>query len=323
MVHAIRLHRYGGPEVLTWEPIDLSAPGAGEIRVAHTTVGLNFIDIYHRSGLYPLPLPLIPGSEAAGIVEAVGSGVTRFKQGDRVAYAGPIGSYSQARLVKADQLVAIPDSVTDETAAAVMLQGLTARYLLLETYPVQRGETILMHAAAGGVGLLLCQWAKALGVTVIGTTSTPEKAALAMANGCAHALTETGSDLITRVKELTGGTGVAVVYDSIGAATFDVSLDCLAPRGTFVSFGNASGPVPPLDIGRLAQKGSLYLTRPRLGDYTATEAALTAAATDLFGRLGDGTLKVHIGQRYPLSEAAAAHQALADRKTVGSTVFTV
>jgi len=321
MTHAIRIHETGGPEVLRWEEVAVGAPGPGEARVRHTAVGLNFIDTYHRSGLYPLPLPAVPGSEGAGVVVQVGDGVAGLKPGDRVAYAGPVGAYAEERLVAADRLVPLPDGVDDRVAAAAMLKGMTAQYLLRRTHRVEAGETILLHSAAGGVGLIAAQWAKSLGATVIGTVSTDEKAALAREAGCDHVVVTSREDFVARVKEVTGGAGVRVVYDAVGKDTFAGSLDCLAPLGLMVSFGNASGPVPPVAPLVLAQKGSLFLTRPTLMAYTARREDLLATAADLFSVLGSGAVKLRIGATWPLSEAAAAHAALESRRTTGSTLL--
>ncbi|MGE3773768.1 MAG: quinone oxidoreductase [Gammaproteobacteria bacterium] len=324
MPNAIRVHETGGPEVLRWEAVEVGAPGPEEIRVRHTRVGLNYIDIYYRTGLYAAPTPFVPGFEAAGVVEAVGAKVTDLKVGDRVAYAnGPLGAYAETRLLPAERAVKLPASITDEQAAAMMLQGMTAQYLLRRTYRVQPGDTILVHAAAGGVGLIACQWAKHLGATVIGTVSTDEKAALAKANGCDHPIVYTREDFQARVLEITGGRKLPVVYDSVGRDTFMKSLDCLAPLGTMVLFGQASGPVPPLDLGVLAQKGSLFVTRPTLFTYTAQRADLLATAQDLFDVVGSGAVKIAVNQTYPLRDAAQAHADLAARRTTGSTVFTV
>jgi len=307
---------------MQWDEVPVGDPGAGEARVRHTAVGVNYIDTYHRNGLYKLPLPSGIGSEAAGIVEAVGSGVTELKAGDRVAYTGgPPGSYAETRIVSADRLVKIPEGVSDRVAATLMLKGLTVQYLLRQTYPLKGGETILLHAAAGGIGLIACQWARALGVTVIGTVSSDEKAALAKANGCTHAIVYTRENFVERVKELTGGKGVPVVYDGVGKETFPASLDCLSPRGTFVSFGNASGPVPPFDILLLSQKGSLYATRPTLVTYTAKRADMVRMAEDVFSMVKAGKIVNEARQTYPLKEAANAHRDLESRKTTGSTVL--
>ncbi|MHC4911003.1 MAG: quinone oxidoreductase family protein [Planctomycetota bacterium] len=320
---AIRFHTVGGPEVLRWEEVALGAPSAGEVLIRHTAVGVNYIDIYHRTGLYPVAGPPSGlGLEAAGVVEAVGSGVTEVAVGDRVAYAtGPIGAYMERRVVPAGQLVPVPDGVSDEQAAAMMLKGLTAQYLLRRTHRVRSGETILFHAAAGGVGLIACQWAKHLGVRVIGTAGSDEKAALAGANGCDEVIVYTRENFTEHVRELTGGAGVPVVYDSVGKATFEGSLDCLAPLGLMVSFGNASGPVPPVSIAILAQKGSLFLTRPTLASYVARREDLLAAAEELFSVVASGAVKIHIKHRYPLAEAAAAHRDLEARRTIGSIVL--
>ncbi|MFC7332553.1 quinone oxidoreductase family protein [Rhodocista pekingensis] len=322
MVHAIRIHETGGPDVLRWEKVAVGDPGPGEVRLRHTAVGLNFIDIYHRSGLYPQPLPFVPGMEAAGVVEAVGEGVTGFAPGDRVGYcSGPIGAYAEARLIPAQGLVALPDWLDDRTAAAMLLQGMTAQYLLRRTYRVKPGDSILIHAAAGGVGLIVCQWASALGATVIGTVGSEEKAALARAHGCHHAINYTREDFVARVKEITGGRGVDVVYDSVGADTFLKSMDCLRRLGMLVSFGQSSGKLAPLDTGLLAAKGGLFLTRPTLFQYIATRAELEETAADLFAVVKDGTVKVEVRQTFPLRDAAEAHRALEARRTTGSTVL--
>ncbi|MGE4447704.1 MAG: quinone oxidoreductase [Azospira sp.] len=322
MTHAIRFHRTGGPEVLQWEEVGVGEPGSGEVRVRHAAVGLNFIDTYHRSGLYPVPLPSGIGLEGAGTVEALGPGVTHLQVGDRVAYAGgPLGAYSEARLIPADRLIRLPDSLSFETGAAMMLQGLTAAYLLRRTYRVQKGDTVLIHAAAGGVGLIACQWAKALGATVIGTVSTEAKAELARAHGCDHPILYTREDFARRVRDITGGEGVPVVYDGIGKDTFTGSLDSLRPLGTMVSFGNASGPVGRIDPLLLSQKGSLFFTRPTLMHYTARRADLEALATELLGVVTSGQVKIEVHQRFPLQQAAAAHIALEGRQTTGSTVL--
>lgn len=322
MTHAIRFHRTGGPEVLQWEEVGVGEPGPGEVRVRHAAVGLNFIDTYHRSGLYPVPLPSGIGLEGAGTVEALGPGVTHLQVGDRVAYAGgPLGAYSEARLIPADRLIRLPDSLSFETGAAMMLQGLTAAYLLRRTYRVQKGDTVLIHAAAGGVGLIACQWAKALGATVIGTVSTEAKAELARAHGCDHPILYTREDFARRVRDITGGEGVPVVYDGIGKDTFSGSLDSLRPLGTMVSFGNASGPVGLIDPLLLSQKGSLFFTRPTLMHYTARRADLEALATELLGVVTSGQVKIEVHQRFPLQQAAAAHIALEGRQTTGSTVL--
>ena len=324
MTHAIRIHQHGGPEVLKWEAVEVAAPGVGEVRLRQTAVGLNYIDVYQRTGFYPTPTPFVLGLEAAGVVEAVGADVTQLKVGDRVAYAtGPIGAYAQARTMPADRLVKVPDGISDHQAAAMMLQGMTAQYLLQGTYKVQRGDTILIHAAAGGVGLILCQWAKHLGATVIGTVSSDAKAILAQSHGCDHPIVYTREDFHARVMEITHGAKVPVVYDSVGRDTFNKSLDCLAPLGVLALFGQASGPVPPFDLGVLAQKGSLFVTRPTLFTYTAKRADLEASANALFAVVQSGAVKIEVNQSYPLSEAATAHRDLEARKTTGSTVFTV
>ncbi len=322
MTRKIQMTKAGGPEVMQMVDVDVPPPGAGEVQIRHTAIGLNFIDTYHRSGLYPLPMPCGLGLEAAGVVEVVGEGVTEISEGDRVAYgAGPIGAYSEKRNIPAGRLVKLADNVDDETAAAMMLKGMTVRYLLRETYEVQPGDTILLHAVAGGVGLIACQWAKALGATVIGTTSSPEKAALATEHGCDHVINYTHEDVAARVREITDGAGVPVVYDGVGAATINASLDSLAPRGVLASFGNASGPVVNFDLGLLAAKGSLYITRPSLMTYVASDDALQANARDLMDVLANGKVKISINQRYPLEDVQQAHQALEAGKTTGSTVL--
>ncbi len=322
MSHAIRFHATGGPEVLRWEEVAVADVAPTEARVRHHAVGLNFIDIYHRTGLYPVPLPSGIGLEAAGVVEAVGSAVADLKPGDRVAYAGgPIGAYAEVRNLPADRLVKLPEAIDFKTGAAMMLQGMTAQYLLRRTCKVEAGDTILIHAAAGGVGLIVCQWARALGATVIGTVSSDDKAALARAHGCDHAIVYTRENFTERVKEITGGKGVRVVYDSIGKDTFTGSLDCLRPLGMMVSFGNASGPVPPFDTGELAKRGSLFLTRPTLFTYTAQRPDLLAIAGDLFAVVASGKVRIEVNQTYALKDAAQAQADLAARKTTGSTVL--
>lgn len=322
MTKAIRIHENGGPEVMRWEDIEVGEPDPGEIRIRHNAVGLNFIDVYHRTGLYSLDLPTGLGMEAAGVVESVGEGVTEFKPGDRVAYASPPpGAYAEVRLMPADRVVKLPDAIDDRTAAAMMLQGMTAQYLLRRTYRVQAGDTVLIHAAAGGVGLIACQWARHLGATVIGTVGNEEKAELARAHGCHHPIIYTREDFVKRVREITQGEGVAVVYDSVGKDTFMGSLDCLRPRGMMVSFGNASGPVPAFEPAILAAKGSLFLTRPTLMHYTARREDLLAAANDLFEVVTSGAVKIEVRQTYPLAQAAQAHRDLEARKTTGSTVL--
>lgn len=321
MSHVIRIHQHGGPEQMQWEETKVADPGPGEVRVRNTAVGLNFIDTYHRSGLYPLPLPLVLGSEGAGVVEAVGPKVREFKVGDRVAYAQPIGAYAEVLIRPVARLVKIPAGIKDETAAAMMLKGMTAWYLCRRTYRVKKGDTIVVHAAAGGVGQILCQWAKHLGATVIGTVGSDEKAALAKKAGCKHVVVTSREKLSERVKAITKGKGVPVVYDGIGKDTFMESLDCLAPLGLLASFGNASGAVSPVNIGILAQKGSLFLTRPTLVTYTSNREDLLTAARELFAVVKKGAVKITINQRYPLREAAQAHRDLEARKTTGSTVL--
>ena len=321
MPKAIRIHETGGPEVLKWEDVEIGKPGQGEALIRQTAVGLNFIDTYHRTGLYPLPLPAVLGMEGAGMVEEVGAGVTDVKPGDRVAYAGVLGAYTERRLIAADRLVPLPDGVSDIQAAAMMLKGMTAEYLLLRTHRVQRGETILVHAAAGGVGLIMCQWAKHLGATVIGTVGSDEKAELARANGCDHPIVYTRENFTERVRALTGGAGVPVVYDSVGKDTFLGSLDCLSPLGLMVSYGNASGAVPPFNIGLLAQKGSLFLTRPVLMAYTAKREDLLSSARALFEVVESGVVKIKLERTWPLEDAASAHRELEGRRTTGSTVL--
>jgi NADPH2:quinone reductase len=324
MPHAIRFEKPGGPEVLQWQEVPLGKPGQGQVRLRHTAVGLNYIDTYHRSGLYPLPMPSGLGSEGAGVIEEVGPGVSGLKAGDRVAYAGgPIGAYAEARVMPADRLVPVPAGISDSQAAAMMLKGMTAWYLVRRTHVVKRGETILIHAAAGGVGLIVCQWAKHLGATVIGTVGDEEKAALARKHGCDHPILYRHEDFVARVSELTGGKKVPVVYDSVGKDTFYKSLDCLAPLGLLASFGQSSGSVGPVDIGILAGKGSLFLTRPTLNTYTASREDLLTAARELFEVVEKGHVKIAVNQTYPLREAARAHRDLQDRKTTGQTVLTV
>jgi NADPH2:quinone reductase len=318
---AIRIHQTGGPEVLHYEDVELPAPAVGEVRVRHAAIGVNFIDTYHRSGLYKVPLPAGIGSEAAGTVEALGSGVTTLKVGDRVAYAGTIGAYAEANNVPADKLVKLPDGVSEEAAAAALLKGMTVQYLLTRTYSVNPGETILFHAAAGGVGLIFGQWAKHIGATTIGTVGSPDKIALAKSHGYDHVLDLSKDDWVKRVRELTSGEGVPVVYDGVGKATWDGSLDCLAVRGMMVSFGNSSGAVPPFAPGILAGKGSLYVTRPTLGSYTRNAEELQETADDLFAVIASGAVKIEINQRFKLSEAARAHEALQSRQTTGATIL--
>ena len=322
MPKAIRIHKPGGPEVLSWDDIAVPPPGDGEAQIRHTAIGLNYIDTYHRTGLYALPMPAVIGSEGAGVVEAVGPGVADVKRGDRVAYGNaPVGAYAELRNIPAARLVKIPDGISDQQAASMMLKGMTTQYLIRQTYKVQKGDTILLHAAAGGVGLILCQWAKHLGATVIGTVGSKDKAALAKAHGCDHAILYREEDFVARVKAITGGAGVPVVYDSVGKDTFEGSLKCLQPMGLMVLFGAASGPVPPLDLGRLAGLGSLYVTRPTLMTYTAKREDLVATAKDLFEVVTSGAVKIEIKQTYPLAEAAQAHRDLEARKTTGSTIL--
>jgi len=318
---AIRIHETGGPEVLRYEDVELPPPAPGQVRVRHTAIGINFIDTYHRSGLYKLPLPTGIGGEAAGIVETLGSDVSALKIGDHVAYAGIIGAYAEANNVPADKLVKIPHGVSDENAAASLLKGMTVQYLLKRTFPVQREQTILFHAAAGGVGLIFGQWAKHIGATVIGTVGSDEKIALAKSHGYDHVLNLSKDDWGKRVRELTNGEGVPVVYDGVGKATWDGSLDCLAVRGMMVSFGNSSGAVPPFAPGILSAKGSLYVTRPTLGSYTRTAKELQDTADDLFAVIASGAVKIEINQRFKLSEAAKAHEALQSRQTTGATIL--
>lgn len=322
MAHGVRVHAVGGPEALVWEEISVGTPGPGEVRIRQRAAGLNFIDVYHRTGLYPLAsLPAVIGMEGAGDVVELGAGVTSLAAGDRVAYAGVLGGYAEERVIAADRLVKLPEAIAYETAAAMMLQGMTVRYLLRETYNVVPGTVVLFHAAAGGVGLIACQWARAIGATLIGTVSTEEKAELARANGAAHVIVTSREDFVQRVAEITEGHGCDVVYDSVGKDTFRGSLDCLKPRGLWVSFGNASGPVPPFDLSLL--KGSLFATRPSLMAYTATHAELAENAADLFGMVESGAVRIAVNQTFPLEEAAAAHAALEGRRTTGSTVLTI
>ena len=322
MPFAIRFHQTGGPEVLRWEEVAVGDPAPGEARVRHEAVGLNFIDTYHRTGLYPMPLPSGIGLEGAGVVEAVGEGVNDVRPGDRVAYAGgPVGAYSQVRCLPAHRLLKLPQTIDCRTGAAMMLQGLTSAYLLRRTYCVQPGDTVLIHAVAGGVGLIACQWAKALGATVIGTVSTEAKAELARQHGCDHVIFYTREDIVQRVRAVTGGEGVAVVYDGVRKDTFMASLDCLRPRGMMATFGNASGAVPPFDPLLLTQKGSLFLTRPKLADYTTKREELLALGDELFDVVQRGKVRIEVNQTYALADAASAHRDLEARKTTGSTIF--
>jgi NADPH:quinone reductase len=320
---AILVSQHGGPEVLEWRDHDAGKPGPGEVLVRQEAVGLNFLDVYFRTGLYPAPkgLPLVPGNEAAGVVTEVGEGVTLFKEGDRVAYAGPIGAYAQERVIEAAKIVKVPEGIDLDVAAGMMLKGMTAEYLLKRTYEVKPGDTILFHAAAGGVGLIAGQWAKALGATVIGTVGSKEKADLAVANGYDHVINYRTEDFVARVREITGGKGADVVYDSVGKDTFPGSLDCLKPRGLWASFGQSSGPIEPFNIGILSQKGSLYATRPTLFTYIASRPELEASANALFDVVSRGVVKIDINQRYPLAEASRAHADLEGRKTSGTTVL--
>lgn len=321
MTHAIRIHANGGPEAMQWEAVPTPEPGPGEALIRHGAVGLNYIDVYFRTGLYKAPnMPLVIGQEGAGTVLSVGPGVTAVAPGDRVAYAGPLGAYVTERVIPADRLVKLPDNISFETGAAMMLQGMTVQYLLRRTYKVKAGDTIVVHAAAGGVGLIMCQWAKHLGATVIGVVSSEEKAALARAHGAAHTIVGYSS-LVAEVKRITSGAMVPVVYDSVGKDTFNLSLDCLAPLGLMVSYGNASGAVPPVDIGVLAAKGSLFLTRPSLATYTAKRSDLETVAADLFDVVSKGAVKIQVNQTFALKDAAQAHIALEARKTTGSTVL--
>ncbi len=321
MTKAIRIHKHGGPEVMQWEDIEVPAPGPGQARIRHTAVGLNFVDTYNRSGLYPQQMPLIIGGEGAGVVVAVGPGVTDLKAGDRIAYgAAPIGSYCEERIIPADRLVKIPEGISDQQAASMMLKGLTTQYLIRSTYRVKAGDTILFHAAAGGVGLILGQWAKHLGATVIGTVGDADKAKLAKAHGYDHVINYREQNFVDEVKKIAKG-GLPVVYDGVGKDTWDGSLNCLQPRGLMVSFGNASGAVPPVNLGILATKGSLYVTRPTLGSYVAKREELVANANELFDVVKKGIVKIEVNQTYPLKDAARAHRDLESRKTTGSTVL--
>ncbi|MBD8875987.1 quinone oxidoreductase family protein [Roseibium polysiphoniae] len=323
MVQAIRVHETGGPEVLTWEKVEIGEPGPGEVCIRHTAIGLNFIDTYFRSGLYPAPagLPFIPGNEGAGVVLTVGEGVSHVAPGDRVAYVGPLGAYAQERIVPGDRLVAIPDGIEDKTAAGMMLKGMTAQYLLRQTFDVTPETTLLFHAAAGGVGLIAGQWAAHLGATVIGTAGSAEKVELAKANGYQHVINYRDEDFVERVKEITDGKGCDVVYDSVGKDTYPGSLDCLKARGVWVSFGQSSGPITDFNLGLLGTKGSLFATRPTLFSYIASRADLEATAGDLFDVVGKGIVKIGVNQEYRLADAAQAHKDLEGRKTTGTTVL--
>jgi NADPH2:quinone reductase len=322
MTHAVRIHTTGGPEALSWDEVDIGDPGEGEIRLKQTAVGLNYLDTYHRSGMYPVgDLPAVIGSEGAGVVDAVGPGISGIAAGDRVAYSMGLGAYAEVRLINAAAVVKIPDGVSDQAAASMMLKGCTAQYLMSRTYEVQKGDTILFHAAAGGVGLIACQWAKHLGATVIGTVGSEEKAELARANGCDHTIIYGKENFVERVREITGGAGVPVVYDSVGKDTMMGSLDCLRPRGLLALFGQSSGKPDPLDITMLTPKGSLYVTRPSLAHYIATREDLVYTANELFDVVAKGIVKVSVNQTYPLAETAQAHRDLEARKTTGSTVL--
>ena len=322
MTHAIRIHTPGGPEVMTWDTLDLATPGAGEVRVRHTAVGLNYIDTYHRSGAYKLPMPSGLGQEAAGVVESLGPGVTELKVGQRVAYGtGPIGAYCEARNMPVEKLVPLPDGIADRDAAAMMLKGLTTQYLFRQIGKLKAGDTIVFHAAAGGVGLIACQWARAIGVRMIGTVSSDEKAALAKSHGCAETIIYTRENVVERVKALTGGKGVPIVYDGVGKDTWAASLDSLSPRGMWVLFGASSGPVPPLDLQLLAAKGSLFVTRPTLFSYANTREALLAMSKEMFDLMIAGKVKAEIHQTFPLAKAADAHRALQGRQTTGATLL--
>jgi NADPH:quinone reductase len=323
MVHAIRVHAFGGPEVLQFDDIELEAPAEGQVRIRQHAVGLNFIDVYHREGRYPNPLPFTPGSEASGEVVEVGAGVTEFKPGDRVAYGTALGAYAEERLVAAEKLVKLPDEISYETAAVMMLKGMTAQYLVKQTYPVEPGDTILVHAAAGGMGQILCQWGKALGGKVIGTVGSAEKAEIARAKGADHVINYREEDFAARVREITGGKLVDVVYDGVGKATFPASLDCIRPRGLFASFGSSSGQIDAFNIMLLAQKGSLFATRPTLFSYASDRASLIEMASDVMDALKTGKITLDIGSRFPLKDAAAAHKALEARETTGATVLLV
>src|SRR3982751_6834586 len=323
MPHAIRVHETGGPEVLKWEEVEVGEPGPGQVRIRQEAAGLNFIDVYHRTGLYKQPLPFIPGVEGAGVVDAVGEDVKSIKKGDRVAYAGPVGGYAEERLIDAERVVKLPEEISTDQAAGMMLQGMTAQMLLRSVFPVHQGDSILIHAAAGGVGLIMCQWAAALGATVIGTVGTEEKAELAREHGCAHPIVYSRQDFVAEVQRITNGEKLPVVYDSVGRDTFLKSLDCLKVRGLMVSFGNSSGPPEPMPPNLLAQKGSLYLTRPTLYHYIASRQQLEQSAGELFDMVTSGKVKIEVQQRFALKDAAEAHRALEGRRTTGSTILTV
>ena len=322
MAKAVRYHKQGGPEVMQYEDVAVGDPAAGQVRIKHTAIGVNFVDTYQRSGLYPMQLPQTAGNEGAGVVEAVGAGVSDLKAGDRIAYTGLPGSYCEQRVVPADRMVKLPQGISEETAASMMLKGLTVHYLIFSTYAVKKGETVLWHAAAGGVGLIACQWLKALGVTVIGTAGSEEKMALAKAHGAEHVINYNKENFVERVKGITGGKGVPVVYDGVGKSTWEGSLDCLRPRGLVVSFGNASGPVPPVNLGILSTKGSLYVTRPTLATHIASRADLLERSNALFDVVKSGQVKIETTARYKLADAQQAHRDLESRKTTGSIILT-
>ena len=321
MAKAVRYHKQGGPEVLQYEDVTVGEPAQGQVRIRHKAIGVNFVDTYQRSGLYPMQLPAVAGNEGAGVVEAVGAGVADLKAGDRVAYTGLPGSYCETRVVPADRMVKLPAGISEEQAASMMLKGLTVHYLIFSTYAVKKGDTVLWHAAAGGVGLIACQWLKALGVTTIGTAGSEAKMALAKAHGAEHVINYSKDDFVKRVKEITGGKGVPVVYDSVGKSTWDGSLDCLRPRGLIVSFGNASGPVPPVNLGILSTKGSLYVTRPTLATHIASRADLVERSNALFDIVASGKVKIETTAKYKLADAAQAHRDLESRKTTGSVIL--
>ena len=321
MSKAVRYHKQGGPEVLQVDDVQVGDPAQGQVRIRHTAIGVNFVDTYQRSGLYPMQLPAVAGNEAAGVVEAVGAGVTDLKAGDRVAYTGLPGSYCELRIVPADRMVKLPQGISDEQAASMMLKGLTVHYLIHTTYPVKKGETVLWHAAAGGVGLIACQWLKALGVITIGTAGSEEKTALAKAHGAEHVINYSTEKFVERVKAITGGKGVPVVYDSVGKSTWEGTLDCLSPRGLIVSFGNASGPVAPVNLGILSTKGSLYVTRPTLATHIASRADLVERSNSLFDIVKSGKVKIETTRKYKLADAQQAHRDLEGRKTTGSVVL--
>jgi len=321
MAKAVRYHKQGGPEVLQLDDVQVGEPGQGQVRIRHTAIGVNFVDTYQRSGLYPMQLPAVAGNEGAGVVEAVGAGVTDLKAGDRVCYTGIPGSYCEQRIVAADRMVKLPQGISEEQAASMLLKGLTVHYLIFSTYAVKKGETVLWHAAAGGVGLIACQWLKALGVTTIGTAGSPEKLALAKAHGADHLINYSTEKFVDKVKEITGGKGVPVVYDSVGKSTWEGSLDCLRPRGLMVSFGNASGPVAPVNLGILSTKGSLYVTRPTLATHIASRADLVERSNALFDIVSSGKVKIETTAKYKLADAAQAHRDLESRKTTGSVIL--